>query len=843
VRLIRRSSVRHLWLHRWQTALSILGVGLGVAVVLAVDLAVSSARVGFTLSAEVVAGRATHRAESGPAGLDDDAYARLRGVAGVLAAAPVVEADVVATDTLGQRGTVLRVLGVDPFAEAPFRRYSGSTEDPGAASLLIGVRTALLARSTAAALGVGEGDWLGVDVGGRRDSVRVAGLLEPTDASSRVGLQNLLVMDVGTAQAVLGRRGLDRVDMILESNADVARVEAALGPAGIVTPVGAAAGALREMTRAFDLNLRALSLLALVFGVFLIYNSVTFSVVQRRRLLGTLRALGATRRQVFGLVLGEAALLGVAGAALGIVLGILLGGGLLRLVTRTIEDLYFAVTVRELLVTPWNLALAVALGVVGTLAASFPPALEAAGTHPRAALIRSTLETGLHRRLPLLTLSGLALGGAGMAVLLLTTGVGGSFVGLFGVIIGAALLTPHATVGLMRLLRPVAGAAIGVLGRMAANGVSGSLSRTAPAIAALTVAVAVTIGVGVMIGSFRGSLIRWLDTTLSADVYISPVRPAAGQTGVITPAALDVILADRAIVEARRYRRVDVPAVDGVVDLMAIDIDSRLRDHFTFLDGDVRQFWDGFVAGDALLVSEPFAHHRGLGAGDTLWLRTERGTEPVPIAGVFRDYGSDRGMAMISHAGYRARWDDPAITSVALILRPGADRDVVMDRLGQATASLQPLAIRSDRQLAELSLTVFDRTFAITQVLRLLALIVAFVGVLSALMALQLERGRELGVLRANGLTPGQVWVMVSSQTGLMGLAAGIMAIPMGLGLAVLMIVFVNRRSFGWTIDLAAPPGILLQALALAVVASLIAGIYPAWRMARTSPAEALRAE
>jgi putative ABC transport system permease protein len=244
-----------------------------------------------------------------------------------------------------------------------------------------------------------------------------------------------------------------------------------------------------------------------------------------------------------------------------------------------------------------------------------------------------------------------------------------------------------------------------------------------------------------------------------------------------------------------------------------------------------------------ILVSEPFWFHRGIGAGDSLALRTERGVEVLPVAGVFRDYGSDQGLIMLSYDGFRARWDDPTVTTLALILHDGADRDAAMERMREATTSIQALNIRSNHRLADASLVVFDRTFAITQVLRLLALIVAFVGVFSALMALQLERERELGVLRANGLTPGQVWTMVASQTGFMGLAAGLLALPLGLLLAFLLVEFVNRRSFGWTIDLAAPPGVLLQAVALAIGASLLAGLYPAWRMARTSPAEALRSE
>jgi putative ABC transport system permease protein len=836
--LLRRSSARHFLRHGWQTGLAVLGVGLGVTVVLGVDLAVSSARHAFTLSAEAVAGAATHRAVPGPSGLPDRSYLRLRRLAGVEAAAPVVDGHVVAPD-----GVVLRLLGVDPFAEADFRRYGGQGE--AAAGVLIGTRAGLLSRSTAADLGVEAGDWLTFDVGGRLDSVRVAALLDPPDQVARVGLESLVLADIGTVQSLLGRDGLDRIDLVLSGPGDVVadRIQAILPPDATLQPAGTAAAGFERMTRSFDLNLRAMSLLALIFGLFLIYNSVTFSVVQRRRLLATLRALGATRRQLFAIIQGESLLLGLAGAALGLVLGTVLGQGLVRLVTRTIQDLYFVMAVRDLMVTPTAVVKALALGVLGTMAVAVPAAAEAAGTHPRSAMLRSTLEQGLRRRLPLISAAGLALGGVGGLVLTVSPSVDGSFVGLFGVILGLALLTPGTTLLLMRLLKGPVGRAFGVVGRMAAGGVVSGLSRTAPAIAALTIAVAATLGVTLMISSFRSSLIEWLDRTLAADLYVSPARPGgtASPPAALDSAALATIASDPAVAEVRRYWRGTVPAEGGPVGVMAVDRDSRLSDQFEILEGSAG--WDDFDAGRNVLVSEPFAFRRDIDPGDALTLRTGAGPLSIPVTGVFRDYGSDQGMVMMAYETYRSLWGDSTVTAVALNLVPGSEPAAVRDGLVEATRGGQALAIRSNRGLARASLEVFDRTFAITEVLRLLTLIVAFVGVVSALMALQLERGRELGVLRANGMTPGQLGGMVASQTGLMGLAAGLMALPMGVLLAALMIEFVNRRSFGWTMDMAVDPGALLQGLVVAVAAALLAGLYPSWKMARTSPAEALRGE
>ncbi|HEU5088086.1 MAG TPA: ABC transporter permease, partial [Roseiflexaceae bacterium] len=194
-----------------------------------------------------------------------------------------------------------------------------------------------------------------------------------------------------------------------------------------------------------------------------------------------------------------------------------------------------------------------------------------------------------------------------------------------------------------------------------------------------------------------------------------------------------------------------------------------------------------------------------------------------------------------------ALWHDTAVTSLGVYAAPGQDVDRLVRDLrvvaGTGSASDAPVLIRSNRALRDSSLVIFDRTFAITSVLQLLTTTVAFVGILAALIALQLERSRELGVLRANGMTPGQLWGMVLSQTGLIGLTAGLLAIPVGIMMALVLVYVINRRSFGWTLVFEVDPAVLGQALLVAVVAALLAGLYPAWRMSRTSPALALREE
>jgi putative ABC transport system permease protein len=232
--------------------------------------------------------------------------------------------------------------------------------------------------------------------------------------------------------------------------------------------------------------------------------------------------------------------------------------------------------------------------------------------------------------------------------------------------------------------------------------------------------------------------------------------------------------------------------------------------------------------------------------GATVTLYTDRGPQTFPVAGVYRDYSSSEGVVMMTLDLYRSFWNDTAITAAAVKLAPDADVEATGAALEKRLAELPDgggALVRPNAALRSEALAVFDRAFAITAALQLLAALVAFVGVLAALLSLQLERGRELGVLRAVGLTVRQLRAAVLLETGLMGTVAGLLAIPTGLTLALVLIYIINRRSFGWTLELYAEPGVFIQAMLLAVGAALLAGVYPAIRMGRMLAAEALRGE
>lgn len=843
---------RYLLRHPWQSILMVVGITLGVAVVVAIDLANASASQAFDLSTEAVAGRATHQIVAGPQGLDQEVYVALRraGLANDgVASAPVLN-DYVTASQLG--GRPLQLLGVDPFAEAPFRSYvagEGNVPIAQLTAFLTRPGAILLSADLAERYGVQLGSEITLDVGGYQRPAVVAGLLQPADGLSRRALDGMILADISTAQELTGRLGrLDRIDLILPENDRVAmqRLEALLPAELSVTPVAARSGTIEQMTAAFRTNLTALSLLALVVGLFLIYNTMTFSVVQRRPLFGTLRCLGVTGREVFLLVLGEALVIGLLGAFLGVILGVILGQGAVQAVTQTINDLYFVLTVRGVAIPTSSVLKGLALGVAATMLAAAPPAWEAATVPPRTALSRSGLESKAGRAVKGAALASLALLAAGVVLLLIPApGLTLSFAGTFAVIVAIGMQTPLVTKLLMDGVTPLSSRLGGVLGRMAPRSVVSSLSRTAIAIAALMIAVSVTIGVSLMVSSFRYTVVAWLAQTVQGDVYISPPSATAtANSATIDPAAEAIVRGWPGVARVDTLRSVTVDSPDGPVQLAAVD-NPGLGDERIFLaaDGAPEEVWAAMQAG-AVIVSEPYANRVGLPrSGGEVTLQTEQGQRAFPVAGIYYDYASSQGVVMLALPLYRELWQDDAITALALRLEDGADPDQITRQLQDALAPVQALEVRPNQALRDEALVIFDRTFAITGALQLLATLVAFIGVLSALLSLMLDKQRELGILRAVGLTGRQLWRLVSLETGLMGAVAGLLAMPTGLALALILIYIINRRSFGWTLQMQIAPEPFVQALVVAVVAALLAGLYPAYRMTRMAAADAMRFE
>lgn len=889
---LARSSLRFFARHPAQLALSFVGIVLGVGIVTAVLITNASSQRAFALSSEALYGRTSHQL-LGADGVDGRDYAALRRALPDLRMAPVVEGEV----AIG--GELFSLLGLDPFAEAGFERTAngaglaldsskGVADDPsgrgaagdgdasdasadstGAAGAAEPLVELLLANDALAISGVTRDRLdlpldvpLAVEAGGRRHALRLVGTFSSANPAASEGM---LLADIALAQDILGLGGaMTRVDLILDGDTDIARVSDALPPTLRLAEAASRERTMRAMTRGFQINLTAMSLLALVVGAFLIHNTMTFAVLQRRELFANLRITGVTARALLGSVLLEAVVIGTAGALAGLALGWALAHALIRLTTRTINDLYFVLHVQEVSFGPWLAVGGLALGIGASVLAAAVSALDAAGTSPGTASRRSIAESRARAALPRFALAGLAamLIGAGIAFAPLQSLVAG-FAALMLLILGYGLALPQLVAWIARAISAPA-ARLGTAFALAAGGIERNISRTGLAIAALAIAVSATFGVEVMITSFRTSVDDWLGTTLRSDLYVSaPSTVSTGSATVLDPRVLALARETPGIADVSTARAVDVATSVGQIDLLVLDPHAASIEGFEFLatgstrgagehagapadtaDGPAGA-WTMLLADDALLISEPLATKHGLAPGDTIGVFTAAaGERPFTVAAVVRDYGSSHGRLTMSRAAWSRWWNDDRISSLGLLVTDGAEPAEVLARLRSRLASVgQPLSTRSNDAIHDDSLEVFDRTFEVTRVLRWLTVGVAFVGIFSALLALHLERAREFAVLRATGATRGQIATTVAVQTLLMGLLAGLLSLPLGWGMSEILIRIINVRSFGWSMQSHLPPDAALSAVGLACLSAVLAGVWPAWRLARADVAGQLRDE
>jgi putative ABC transport system permease protein len=824
--LLWRNALRYHWQHRWQTLLSVLGILLGVMMVVAVDLASTSARRAFELSVESVSGTITHQIVGGSQGVPEEVYTRLRTELGLRRSAPVLTAEV------RLRGQSLTLLGLDLVSEASLQRRLPGL-DAGAldltrlaAAALRAENAVLLPGATAQQLRLAVDATFEFDPPNADLQLTLAVTLDNSSSSAQ-----MVFSDIAVAQRLLQRLGrLDSIDLILtDTEADALRSWLP----GEVTLVEAAGrnAALTQMTEAFHVNLLAMSLLALLVAALLIYNTVSLSVLERRAGFGVLRALGLRRGELGRLILVETAVLGVVASALGVAAGVWLGSFLVELVTRTIDDLYFSLSVREYLVQPLLLLKGFGWGLGLTLLAAAVPAWQAGRSPPITLQQRGQDGLALQRRLPWFTALAVLLLVAGTVVLRSGGDLVQGFVALFLLVFGFCLLVPQLLHLVMQVLLRSAVVRGTFALRLALRAIQSGLDRTALAVAALTVAVSVTVGVGLMVSSLRDTVLLWLDQTLPGDIQVTQVEADEG----ISTAVRALVAQQAAVVDV-----LDSWLVSSESNLGAVRVQSAAGplDSWLFLK-------EGSLLDDnSVLISEPLASLHQLAVGDNLDLLTATGTRRLRISGIFYDYNTGTPFVALSAAQLQAFWPEAVTRRLTLTLREGADAETLAADLRTALRnSSDPTLVMANNTLHAVTLAIFDRTFAITHVLRILALVVAFVGVFSAMLALQLQRLRDYAILRAGGMTLGEVARLIVLQTLVMGTLAGLLALPLGLLMSDVLIDVINMRSFGWSMLHSLPPSVLVEAVLLAVIAAVLAGLYPARRVAEVSPAEALRGE
>ncbi len=848
--LFRWFIVRRLGHEPLRTVSTIVGIALGIAVIIAIQLANASSLRGFETALDATSGRTSLEILGTGAGFDERIVPSLLWIHGFGEISPVVQGDAVAR-LPGSPPELLRVLGVDILRDRPFREYRllqwtrGDRQPTGQEFLqiLLDRRAAVITSKYARAHGLSIGSTLPVGVGDRVEPLVVRGLLKD-EGPARVLDGNFVLMDIAAAQDTLDRLGrLDRIDVRVPAGGDVDRAEAAIAaklPPGLTVQRPEQRGRqVQQMLRAFHLNLTALSYIALLVGLFLIYNTVSVTVLARREEIGTLRALGVTRGGIRALFLAEAALLGIAGCALGLVVGRLLAGVAVRLTATTVSALYIAEAAAIPSLDRTHALLAFAIGVPLSLLAALLPAAEGASVPPTVAMrgadrveaARRPVSHGWWRPAGLI----------GLAAWLATLGpVNGlplfGYASALASVFGAALLVPAVLTLAVRALATPTRRLLGVEGWLALGNLGAAVPRLSVSVAALAVSLSMMVAIAVMIGSFRDTVVYWIGQTLQADLILGPAAGVrAGSEQTLSPEVVATAERTPGVVAVDRFRTIEVPYGDTRIQVGGGDFAVVLA-HGTLLfkaPADAREAMRGAIGSDAVLVSESFSLKQHVRPGDTIRLPTRTGVHPFRVAAVYYDYTSDRGVLAMDRATFERFYGagPPRTLNLYLADRGAAERvrQALLSRIGSG----HRVFIHTNTSLRREVLRIFDSTFAITYALEVVAIVIAILGISGTLLTLVLERARELTILRLVGTERRQVRRMIITEAAVLGAISQAVGLGVGLVLSLILIYVINVQSFGWTIQFHVPVAFLIQSSLLIVCATALAGLYPARRAAQ----------
>jgi putative ABC transport system permease protein len=834
-----------------RAGLTVLAVALGVAVVLAIDLAGDAATGSFHSSMEALAGD-NDLEITASGGVPEGVVGTLAALPYAIRVSPRVEDYAVLVDTK----QAFPLIGLDLVSEgsAYAQNKAGSSgefssvEAPG---------------DSLGFLEDHESIWVGSSLG-RKAGDRVRLLINDTVHEYIVrgvypdsnGNEAAIVMDIAAAQQALTRFGrVDRILLKTPQNPDLdewQRRIAAVLPAGVeVHPQGTGTNENRRMLAAFRWNLRLLSYISLVVGAFLIYNTISVSVVRRRPEIGIVRALGASRAVILSAFVGEAACFGVVGGFIGLPLGRLMATGAVKLMSSTVESLYVSSRPGAIEVNAVSVLLALAIGVGVAVASAYSPAREASLDSPVEAMARGRREydVSVHkvRDLWLALALGLAAAAASRAPAVAGKPLFG-YLATILLVMASALAIPAFVSAITAFSSKLLGRFFGVEAMLASRSLAASLRRTSVLVGALSTAIAMMTAVGIMVGSFRQSVVLWMNNELPADLYLRPAgSPAADRHPTVSLGLSDELARIPGVAAVERLRAYEIrfqgmPTTLASADLDVLDV-IRWYQNSEFLSGrPEQQILPELRHSNTVIVSEPFTYKHHLKAGDTITLSLGGTQASFCIADVFYDYSSERGSILMDRTTMLRYLPDPAASNLAIYVSPNVQLEAVRAEIEKAAAGHRVLLF-SNRELRSEAIRIFDRTFAITYALEAVAVVVAVMGIAGALLALVIDRRRELSLLRFLGAAAGQIRKLILVEAGLLGLLANLAGLALGFALSLVLVYVINKQSFGWTIRFHWPVEILVAALTVVYAATVLAGLYPAQMAVRLNPLEAVHEE
>ncbi|WP_342347233.1 FtsX-like permease family protein [uncultured Nitrospira sp.] len=844
--------------HRpFRVFLTVVGVAIGVSAWLAIRLANGQVYQSFEQSVESVVGKASITLSRGAEGMDEAIIEEIQRHPGVQSAQPVLKIESLIQEG-SSTGHMLVIWGVDLLSNEELRPSGDSTNavSDNQWKQVFSPRTVFLGKEFAKELGLREGQTLTVTGHGISHDLIVGGLLRSSDALLQ-GTERQAIMDIAAAQWSFGWLGrLHSIAVVPEPGVAGATLIQSLQtvvPLEIrMSQSSRRTGQVESMLKAFQFNLTMLSGIALLVGVFLVYNTMAFSVAHHRREIGILRALGMERRAITGLFLLEAGLLGLVGGVMGCWFGVFLAGGLTTLIGQSVGELYGVTSLGVSQIHPWLLAEAIAIGSGVSLLGALRPSWDASTIAPVQALSvgqSEDEETGSYRKSGWIAMIAFA-GSAALSTMAPVDGIPvGGYAAAFCLLVGGTALGPVLCGLIHEWRRTWQSGRWGLLPSLAAEQMSRNPGRTSVTMAAIVVGLAIMVGVGIMIQSFRHTVNIWIEQTMLADIIVAPVSWLGDQDGENEKPGLPLALVKMVMmvpgVEAVDPYRETVGEVSGqTVSLVARDLRLHAgRSRYLFVKGDSTRILQETIEGEGVIVSEVLAGRLGLAVGSQVDLKTPSGIQSLPVKGIFYDYATDGGKVVMDDQLFRRHWGETDATVFAVYLKAGQALPVVRREIEQVLKNNIPIVTISNGELKTEILEIFDRTFRVTYVLELIALSVAVLGIINTLMTAITERRRELATLRALGVSRPQIQRLIFWESCYVAGLGASLGILVGLALSVLLINVINKQSFGWTIQFTLPLETLGMAVLVALLAAFLGGWGPARWASRQSIADDLRYE
>lgn len=837
---------------------NLAGVALGVAVFLAVSLANRSATDAFHATIDIVAGKANLEVRDDSGGLDEGYFHAIADHPEVAAASPIVEGYATLPDHPGE---YLHLLGIDVFSNAPLQTGGFNQQlisNPDLTPWIANPRQVILPAPLASKLGIASGDTLTAMVNSQAVELTLAGTYA-TENETRSSASQIALMDIGWAQEMLGRAGkLTSVQVLLKNTSDTAasseRIHAQLDlPASaLVTTPASRSATVEKMAQGFQLNLNALAMVSSLAGAFIIFNTISASVVRRKREIGTLRAIGSSTTQIRWLFLGEGLLYGILGTAMGLWIGDWLAGLLVGDVASTISSRYMLSKVSDVSKDWLTYAPAAAVGIGSAFLAAWSPAQRAVKMDPAALLvpgrqqdlprtgIRAWLITGIVLLALAVIFAWWALQPTGPAVLALAA--------CLCLQLGAACLSPWLIQLWTRAIAKLTTKRLPLVS-LANNDLAQSSGTVAVAVSASAVTLAMLVGLGVMVHSFRTTVSDWVGGTLKEDIYIAPAENEVLGTRAFLPNEAVTQLRDlpgittfatyreTAVVPRERTSSpVTLTAVDpAIVETLAIK--SRSNNELPI----AQQFANFSDDAGAAIITEPMSLKTGYQLGEMLTIPTPSGDKPLRIIAIVTDYSDERGRFYIPADAFSQWWQDDRINSVGISFEP--DKIPSPDALITQLSATGEFAIYTNAKLRGRVMQIFDQTFAITNILRVIAIIVAVLGIILSLTVLVLERSREIATLRAVGGSKPQIIAIYSLVAVAMAMIFTLLGISCGFLLAMMLTEVVNPAFFGWTIPIRVDWLDIAFIPLWTILVAALAGVFPAFHATSRPVSESLRSE